>query len=149
MTHRQSLWASMVVLCLSAPPVPADIGPAAVEVFTDPAFPASGAHALRPQGVPIDIFDLSAPRRIEKALSAGLPANEAAALAIARQRLEGQGSGLAAPLQAAYEGHARALSYGLTRYPAIVFDRGRAVVYGTADLGEALRYYRTWKEGTP
>ncbi|WP_434114207.1 DUF1525 domain-containing protein [Methylocaldum sp. GT1TLB] len=68
---------------------------------------------------------------------------------IARQRLEGQGSGLAAPLQAAYEGHARALSYGLTRYPAIVFDRGRAVVYGTADLGEALRYYRTWKEGTP
>ncbi|MBP1152270.1 MAG: hypothetical protein LOY00_08115 [Methylocaldum sp.] len=81
MTHRQSLWASMVVLCLSAPPVPADIGPAAVEIFTDPAFPASGAHALRPQGVPIDIFDLSAPRRIEAVLSAGLPANEAAALA--------------------------------------------------------------------
>ncbi|BBA32475.1 hypothetical protein sS8_0510 [Methylocaldum marinum] len=116
-------------LTLSAPPVPADIGPAAVEVFTDPSFPASGVETLRNQRIPIDIFDLAAPRRIEAVLSAGLPANEAAALAIARQRLEGQGSRLAAQLETAYEGHARALSYGLARYPAIVFDRGAAVVY--------------------
>ncbi|MEA2093693.1 MAG: DUF1525 domain-containing protein [Pseudomonadota bacterium] len=43
-------------------------------------------------------------------------------------------------------GLARALQYGIDRYPAIVFD-GQLVVYGVTELGQALHQYYHWQGG--
>jgi integrating conjugative element protein (TIGR03757 family) len=41
-------------------------------------------------------------------------------------------------------GLAKAMQYGINRYPAIVFD-GQAVVYGVTDLNAARAHYQTWR----
>ena len=42
-------------------------------------------------------------------------------------------------------GLAKAVQYGIDRYPAVVFD-GRVVVYGVTDLVEALDRYEAWEQ---
>ena len=49
-----------------------------------------------------------------------------------------------APAKNAAFGLAKAVQYGVDRYPAIVFE-GRAVVYGVTDLVEALNRYEAWQ----
>ena len=49
-----------------------------------------------------------------------------------------------APAKNAAIGLAKAVQYGIDRYPAIVFD-GRVVVYGVTDLVEALDRYKAWR----
>ena len=49
-------------------------------------------------------------------------------------------------MQRAAMGLAKAVQYGVDRYPAIVFD-GQMVVYGVTDLEAALQYYRAWRTG--
>jgi len=52
-------------------------------------------------------------------------------------------------LQAAYAGHINMMSYGLQKIPAIVFDKGKFVIYGTTDVVLATKDYqdfmRTYK----
>jgi integrating conjugative element protein (TIGR03757 family) len=43
-------------------------------------------------------------------------------------------------------GLAKAVQYGVDRYPAMVFDGG-AVIYGVTDIHQALLRYRQWREG--
>ena len=50
-------------------------------------------------------------------------------------------------IQNAAVGLAKAMQYGIDRYPAIVFG-GEVVVYGLTDLNAALDHYRTWRAGT-
>lgn len=71
-----------------------------------------------------------------------MPRDPAAAEALARARI----AGAAGSLRAAYAGPAQALRYRLTKLPAVVFDRGAAVVYGVPDVAEATRLYQHWKE---
>jgi integrating conjugative element protein (TIGR03757 family) len=49
-------------------------------------------------------------------------------------------------MQRAAMGLAKAVQYGVDRYPAIVFD-GQVVVYGITDLEAALQHYRAWLTG--
>jgi len=49
-----------------------------------------------------------------------------------------------ARIQRAAMGLAKAMQYGVDRYPAIVFD-GQAVVYGVPDMQTALAHYRAWR----
>jgi integrating conjugative element protein (TIGR03757 family) len=109
----------------------------AIEIFTDATrFPVMHAGTAT-------VYDLSAPRRVEADLSRGLPKDPGAAAAVARARF----AGAAGSLRSAYAGPAKALQYRLTKLPAVVFDRGAAVVYGVTDVAEAMRFYRRWKEG--
>lgn len=113
--------------------------PSAIELFTD-------STAFRPVGAaPFQVFDLSAPRRMEAELGRGLPASPQAAAALAKSRIAASRTAL----RAAFAGRAKAAEYGIAKVPAIVFDRGAAVVYGTADAGAALALYRRWREGWP
>jgi integrating conjugative element protein (TIGR03757 family) len=48
-----------------------------------------------------------------------------------------------APAKNAAIGLAKAIQYGVDRYPAIVLNE-RAVVYGVTDLVEALNRYEAW-----
>ena len=47
-------------------------------------------------------------------------------------------------MQMAAHGLAKAMQYGVDRYPAIVFD-GQAVVYGVTDVQTAIAHYRAWR----
>ena len=47
----------------------------------------------------------------------------------------------------AYQGLSVAIQYQIDRYPAVLFDRGKAVVYGVTDLQQALGWYRQWQSG--
>ena len=49
-------------------------------------------------------------------------------------------------MQASATALAKAMQYGVDRYPAIVFD-GQAVVYGVTDLKAALVHYQMWRTG--
>ena len=49
----------------------------------------------------------------------------------------------------AYAGVLKAMTYGIDRYPAMVFDHGAAVIYGVTDLNEALEAYRQWYRRQP
>ena len=50
-----------------------------------------------------------------------------------------------APAKDAAIGLAKAVQYGVDRYPAVVVN-GTAVVYGVTDLVEAVARYQAWRE---
>lgn len=107
------------------------------EVFATPGHPAAGVEEAGRRGISVIVWDLAEPERLKQELSAGLPKDPKAAREVARQRLSDPD--VRARIQAVYRGHARALSLRLEKVPAVVFD-GRQVVYGTADVAEALNY---------
>ena len=84
--------------------------------------------------------------RIETRLSRGLPGNPGAAKALVLERFARLEAGSEKPLENAARGLARAMHYGIDRYPAIVFD-GQAVVYGVTNLDAARRIWRRWQAG--
>ena len=84
----------------------------------------------------VKIVFLDAPRRIEQALSAALPADPKHAEAIARKRLQ-TGANLPRNLADAWQGVTDAWALGITHLPAVVAD-GRYVIYGEPDVAKAV-----------
>ena len=121
--------------------------PQKIEVFTDRAHPFTGLEqaARMLPGERLKIFDLDAVTALEHEISVGLPADETEAKRVAEQRLIAMGSDLVVRAARAYQGVIQTLRYGLTTYPAVVFDDGRSVVYGETDLAVALSLYHAWK----
>jgi integrating conjugative element protein (TIGR03757 family) len=123
-------------LCTAAePPLPTRI-----EVFATEASPV--AAAVPGLTLPVTVYDLDAPARWEATLSEELPAQPEQAQPIAQERIAQLDP---EALKGAYTGLMQALRYRIDRYPAIVFDEGRAVVYGVPDLEQALVHYRHWR----
>ena len=117
--------------------------PTVVEIFSIPDFPIAGIEAAQRAGAEITAYDLDAPKRWAKEMSAGLPGTLREAQAVAKARINQIGlERVKDSLKEAYAGHLKAFQYQLERYPAIVFDRGAAVVYGERDLNRALDRYR-------
>ncbi|MEQ1636823.1 MAG: TIGR03757 family integrating conjugative element protein [Methylococcales bacterium] len=101
--------------------------------------------ALQNQGVSVGWFNLDLPAQVSRELSQGLPANPGQAKKIVQERLHSQGSAaLSQRYQTAYQALIKSISYGLDRYPAIVFNKGQAVVYGVTDIKAALQAYQNW-----
>lgn len=121
--------------------------PASADIITDADHPVTGwATLVRVIGKDkLRYFDLSAPRRLEEEIGSDLPADPTAAERIAKARLAKLGSDIAMRFAEAYRGIVVAKTYALNRYPAIVFDRGAAVVYGETDVWKAVESYREWK----
>jgi integrating conjugative element protein, PFL_4709 family len=136
------LVSGLAVANLAWPQTPA--GKVQVEVFTGQLLPAAGLGDGQGQ-LAVVAYDLSAADRLADGLSEGLPADAEAAASIARQRFSGDQSVLAGQVAEAFQGHGLALSYGLTSYPALVFNQ-EAVVYGTTDLALGLAQYRRWQQ---
>ena len=74
---------------------------------------------------------------------ANLRGSEEAAKAEALRRVQQLDDTRMAPAKNAAIGLAKAIQYGVDRYPAIVLNE-RAVVYGVTDLVEALNRYEAW-----
>ncbi|WP_268745429.1 TIGR03757 family integrating conjugative element protein [Methylomarinum vadi] len=73
-----------------------------------------------------------------------MPADPAQSKRIALDRIQHMDDQSKTKMQMAAQGLAKAMQYGVDRYPAIVFD-GQAVVYGVTDVQSALAHYRVWR----
>ena len=137
--------------CISiCPSVWADISqwPQSIVVITSDQRPVSGAESLivvaASSSLDVQILNLGAVTAIERKLSEGLPADSVQAQALVEQRVVDIGrSNLEAEIRKAYLPLATMMSYGLDRYPVIIFDRS-AVIYGVTDLPLAVSQYRQW-----
>ena len=98
------------------------------------------------QNIDIQVYALDGIQRFEAKLSSDLPTDPDQSKQIALQRIQQLDEQTMAAVQNAAIGLAKAMQYGVDRYPAIVFD-GEAVVYGMTDLSSALDHYRTWRAG--
>jgi len=117
--------------------------PNRIEVFTSGRHPISSAASIP---VPVQIYDLNAPDKLEEELSADLPPDPEQAKTIALKRLNTLGAELADMVDQAYEGVTKAMSYELTKIPAVVFDDGASVIYGISDINEAIKHYQLWQQ---
>lgn len=120
--------------------------PNRIEIISDAAHPIENIAVVQKQlgsGASIRYFTIDAQARLDEALSKDLPADPEQARAIALKRIQAlDRPGLAQELTESFEGLLLAQRYGVNRYPAIVFDEGKSVVYGVADLPEAVRLYQ-------
>jgi len=126
-------------------------GGAWVEVFTTTHHAGTGQKTVGLDAsldvmTDLQLYELDGIQRITAELSEGLPANRDDAQRLVLHRLQGLDDPTQARLKRAATGLARALQYGIDRYPAVVFN-GKGVVYGVSDLQVALNHYRTWRSG--
>ena len=124
--------------------------PSVIEVFTSAKYPLVDADASRSgsdwQALDITVYEIDGIESLERNLSLNLPADEQQSKAMVLQRLQRLDEPTRARIQSAATGLSKALQYGVTRYPAMVFD-GKAVVYGMTDLSGAREQYRAWQTG--
>lgn len=121
--------------------------PQKIEVFTNNVLPVTGLEqtARRFPGERLKIFDLDAVATLEQELSVGLPADPAEAKRVAAQRMSTLTPDRVLHFARAYQGVIQAKRYGLTLFPAVVFDGGHSVIYGETDLVVAIGQYHAWK----
>ena len=121
-----------------------------IEVFTSTDKQVAETPSLvKSKGVSeieLQIYQLDGIQRFETKLSSNLPTDPDRSKQIALQRIQQLDKQAIAAVQNAAVGLAKAMQYGVDRYPAIVFD-SEAVVYGLTDLSSALDQYRTWRAG--
>jgi len=98
------------------------------------------------QNIDFHIFELDGIQQSEAQLSSNLPADPNQSKQIALQRIQQLDEQESAVIQNAAVGLAKAMQYGIDRYPAIAFN-SQVVVYGVTDLKVALDLYRTWRAG--
>ncbi|MEW8552643.1 MAG: TIGR03757 family integrating conjugative element protein [Candidatus Thiodiazotropha sp.] len=97
------------------------------------------------QNIDVQIYELDGIQRFEAQLSSNLPTDPDQSKQIALQRIQQLDEQATSAIQNAAVGLAKAMQYGIDRYPAIVFD-GAVVVYGLTDLSSAADHYQTWQE---
>jgi len=153
-SNRFASWGSLVFVILAGNVVQAAelaaATPRVIEVFTSTDLPiAGGAVTSSAPGRPtsdLKIYHLDGIRRIEAKLSEGLTADPEHSKRVVLQRFQQLREEDRAQMQHAAMGLAKAMQYGVDRYPAIVFN-GEVAIYGVTDIGEALDRYRLWREG--
>lgn len=108
-----------------------------IEVFVDgplevPALP----------NAQIDVYDLSMPEKVKDTLLPTMPEDPVQAKLIAREFLNSPaGAHFQNSLRAAYAGKLKTIKYQVKKIPAIVFEEGRYVIYGSTDIIGAMHTY--------
>ncbi|MCP4129125.1 MAG: TIGR03757 family integrating conjugative element protein [Gammaproteobacteria bacterium] len=119
-----------------------------VEVFTtadqEAQWPSEANNKAARQNLDLHIYKLDSIQRFETQLSNNLPTDPNQSKQIALQHIQQLDEQTTAAIQNAAIGLAKAMQYGVDRYPAIVFD-GAVVVYGLTDLSAAADHYQTWQ----
>jgi integrating conjugative element protein (TIGR03757 family) len=121
-----------------------------VEVFITTGCEVVGQRAIgvneQIQNVDFQVYELNGIQQVEAELSKDLTANPDNSERLALQRIQALDDQARGCMQRSAVGLARAMQYGVDRFPAIVFD-GQAVVYGVIDLQVALVHYESWRTG--
>ena len=110
-----------------------------IEVFVA----GHASHLEKTAGV--TVYRIDAIDRLQSALSLELPDDPQTARDIVLARFAQLDADQAPRLENAARGLARAMHYGIDRYPAIVFDE-QAVVYGITDIDKALHIWHRWQK---
>ncbi|MEW8538083.1 MAG: TIGR03757 family integrating conjugative element protein [Candidatus Thiodiazotropha endolucinida] len=122
--------------------------PHLVEVFTTTDSPIAGEAGISRRALrgekEFHVYELDGLRSTEAKLSEGLPADPEQSKRLVQQRFQQLRQEDRTRIQRAAMGLAKAMQYGVDRYPAIVFD-GQAVVYGVTDVQTAITHYRAWR----
>jgi len=114
-----------------------------IEVFTE-----TPTQIETFEGVDVIYYDLSAPARVKKQLAPSLPADEKIALVQAKAFFEtSEGKAYKIAMRDAYRGKQKMMQYQLSKLPAVVFEGGTYVIYGTTDVAQALRLYHQYIQG--
>jgi integrating conjugative element protein (TIGR03757 family) len=153
-SNRFVSWGSLVLVILAGNVVNAAeltaATPRVIEVFTSSDLSITGGAVTNSApGRPtsdLQIYNLDGIQSIETKLSIGLTADPEQSKRVVLQRFQQLHDDDRAQMQYAAMGLAKAVQYGIDRYPAIVFD-GQVVVYGLTDLEVALQHYRAWRTG--
>lgn len=118
-----------------------------IEVFHTAADPVTV-----PPGYPVTVYVVDGAQQVEQALTAqvigigkGGVTNQTTLRRHAEQQVQRIDPEVAHAVVNSYQGLQRARALGIDRLPAIVFDKGTAVVYGVRDLAEALAQYQQWR----
>ena len=122
--------------------------PLVAEVFVLGRHAISGADAVSSESDSgrwdVVVYEIDAIQSLEHELSANLPADPEQSKKIVLHRIESLNGQTRSRMQTASMALAKAMQYGIDRFPAIVFD-SRVIVYGVTDLKAALAYYQAWR----
>ena len=127
---------SLVIMLASPAALSSEQPPSSIEVFTTAEKPASGHEVER-----VVIYEVDGLDKLSEALSENLPNDPDAAKEIALERIARLGDELRWSVEHTVEGLTLAKTYGLEKLPAVVFDKGESVVYGVANVNQALEIY--------
>jgi len=117
-----------------------------IEVISSDLFPITGIKNLQRQGYLVNVYNLDDGKRLIAQIGANLPNNQNAAKNVLQQRFKEMGEEqVKMQFIQAYQAVTLSTQYGLSRYPAVVFNHGESVVYGETNLVQALRLYQQWK----
>ena len=124
------------------------VTPRSIEIFTttDQPINAIDRFVEKHMHVAFQIHELDAIKGLEDTLSQGLTADPDKAKRLVLERLQQLNKGTRSQLEHSATALAKAVQYGVEKYPAMVFD-GELVVYGLTDLSVALMHYRHWRAG--
>ena len=122
--------------------------PTRIEIFTTADQPISAMDTVVQQypDIVLRVHKLDAIKQTEGKLSEGLPADPDKAERLVLTRLQRLGKTTLGELEQSATSLAKAVQYGVVKYPAIVID-GAFVIYGLTDLAVALTHYRHWQAG--
>jgi len=124
--------------------------PPVIEVFTSANRPIVDTDAKRAGsgllGPEVTVYEIDGIQFAERGLSLNLPAEPQQSKKIALHRIQKLDEQTRSRMQTSATALAKAIQYGIDRYPAVVFD-GKAVVYGVTDLTVSLEQYRAWQAG--
>ena len=124
-----------------------EYSPRLIEIFTTSENQLLGTPSQQIVPIHPDIelqqYLLDGIQRVEVYLSHDLSTELRQATQVALRRIQLLDAKAMEALQQTAIGLAKAMQYGLDRYPAIVFDN-KAVVFGMTDLESALETYRRW-----
>ena len=122
--------------------------PLNAEVFVSGKHAISGADSVASESDSgrwdVVVYKIDAIQAIEHQLSANLPVDPQQSKKIVLHRIERLNEQTRSGMQTASMALAKAMQYGIDRFPAIVFD-SRVIVYGVTDLKTALAHYQAWR----
>ena len=126
----------------------AEMAPTRIEIFTTADQPITAMDTVVQQypDIVLRVHKLDAIKQTEDKLSEGLPADPHKAERLVLMRLQQLGKTTLSELEHSALSLAKAVQFGVEKYPAIVID-GEFVIYGLTDLAVALTHYRHWQAG--
>ena len=122
--------------------------PTSIDIFTTTDQPISAINRFVEEhlSIGIQVHKLDAIKGLEYTLSQGLSADPDKAKRLVLERLQQLNKGTRSQLEHSATALAKAVQYGVEKYPAMVFD-GELVVYGLTDLSVAVMHDRLWRSG--
>jgi len=119
-----------------------------VEIFTTSDLVGQWEHVdsnkKAHQNIILQLYRVNGIQHIEAELSRDLSADPSEAKQSVLRRIHNLDEQSRSEMQTSAMALAKAMQYGIDRFPAIVFD-GQTVVYGVKDLKVALAYFQEWQ----